>query len=92
MVVLGLIKLMADNTAPDIYGWVKNGGLIGILVAAVYGNYRGWWVSGREVRRMENRIKYLEESNIKWMEIAFKSTKITEEVTPLIREMKSETS
>lgn len=81
-----MLHIIADNTPIDILGWIQKGGIVGLLAAILFGGTKGWWYFGREVRTMQERIRYLEHSNAKWMELAFKSTKIVDDVLPLIRD------
>lgn len=39
-------------TIGDIIGWVRDGGVIAVLIIAVYGAFSEWWVTGRQYRRM----------------------------------------
>jgi hypothetical protein len=79
--------MIFDTTLDPVtlYDWITRGGLIGLLAFVIVGNYKGWWISKREADEKDRRISYLEHSNRQWMELAFKSTKITEEVTTMVR-------
>jgi hypothetical protein len=47
--------MVLSQTSPDmsILEWVATGGMIPLLLGIIYGNVKGWWVSGAMYKTME---------------------------------------
>lgn len=39
-------------TVGDIIGWVRDGGVIAVLIIVVWGALNEWWVTGKQYRRI----------------------------------------
>lgn len=55
----------------SIYNIIQTGGVTALLILIIVGGWKRWWVFGWQ-------YKAVEESNIRWMELALKSVNLTE--------------
>ena len=69
--------LLADTLNPSsIFDYVQWGGIIGLLLLFIVALQRKWIVMGWQ-------YKAVEESNVKWMELALRSTNLAESLDDL---------
>lgn len=63
----------------SVFDYIQWAGIVGLLLLFVLGLYRKWWVMGWQ-------YKAIEESNVKWMELAIRSTNLAESADALRKE------
>jgi hypothetical protein len=62
----------------SIYNIVQTGGVVAVLLIMIIGGVKKWWVFGWQYRAIE-------ESNIRWMELALRSTNLSESLDDINR-------
>lgn len=77
--------VLADPTTIDLLRYINSAGVIGILAFIVIAGWRGWWVSKGQYDELKARLAAVEEQNVKWMDLAFKATSISEQVSDILR-------
>lgn len=72
--------LLADTLTPTtFFDYIQWGGIVFILIVALFGFYKEWWVFGKYYRE-------LKESNARWMDLALRSANLAESIDQLRRE------
>lgn len=71
---------MIYDGAIQLFTWLQKGGFAAIFAFILFGGYRKWWVFGWHYKEVVDRLEKVEESNIKWMEIALRGTKVAENI------------
>lgn len=80
-----LIVLAAEATPTDLLHYINTGGIVGLLVFIIIAGWRGWWVTKREHDELKARCNLVEQQNVKWMELAFKATTVSEQVSEIVK-------
>jgi len=60
----------------SLYGLIQTGGVVGVLLIIIVGFVKRWWVLGWQ-------YKAIEESNAKWMELALRSTNLSQSIADM---------
>jgi len=72
--------IVLDALTPhSLFDYIQWGGIVTLLLLFVFGLFKKWWVMGWQ-------YKAIEESNVRWMELALRSTNLAESVTELRKE------
>jgi hypothetical protein len=72
-----MINLLADALAPqNTFDYIQWGGIVGILLFFIVALQRKWIVMGWQYRAIE-------QSNVRWMELALRSTNLAESLDKL---------
>ena len=58
------------------YNIIQTGGVIAVLLILIIGFQKKWWVMGWQ-------YKAVEDSNARWMELALRSTNLTQSIADL---------
>lgn len=61
------------------YNLIQAGGVIAVLLVIICGFYKKWWVMGWQ-------YKAIEESNARWMELALRSTNLSQSIAEIKNE------
>lgn len=73
--------LIASTFDPgSIFDWIQSGGIIGLLAFILIGGARKWWVFGWQYKDLQDRCGKVEQSNEMWMQLALRSTNVTEKL------------
>lgn len=77
--------ILTDVTPTDLIHWINSGGIVGLLAFIILAGWRGWWIPKREHDEIKVRLRTVEQQNVKWMELAFKATSVSEQVSDIVR-------
>lgn len=66
-------------TPTSIFDYIQWGGVVALLIGFIFGLLKGWWVLGKT-------YKEIKESEVRWMELALRSTNLAESLDILRRE------
>jgi hypothetical protein len=69
----------------DILKYISSVGVVGILVVAMYGGYKKWWVFGWNYRESEERTQKAEKERDDWRDLALHGTNLAEQTVDLFR-------
>jgi hypothetical protein len=64
--------------AGEFIGWIRDGGVIGVLAIIVWGAYREWWVSGATFRRTLAERDALQRDLFDVLRLADRATRVAE--------------
>lgn len=70
--------LMLFSDYADILKYLNSAGVLGVLILAIIGGYRRWWVYGWLYKQME-------QERDDWRNLALHGTKIAEQTVDLFR-------
>lgn len=62
--------VLADVTI-EIVKYINSAGILGVLIAILYGGFKGWWIWGSEYRKIED------ERDV-WRNLALRGTDLLE--------------
>lgn len=72
--------ILFDALTPhSVFDYIQWGGIVAMLLLFVLGLQKKWWVMGWQ-------YKAIEESNVKWMELALRSTNLAESIDNIRRD------
>jgi uncharacterized membrane protein len=76
---VGLFAFLADTapTVTDVLGWVRDGGVIGILVFFIVGFWRQWWVMGWQWEACQR-------DRDEWRQMALRGTDLAERLSTTV--------
>lgn len=63
----------------SLYQFIQLGGVVAVLLVILVGFYKKWWVMGWQ-------YKAVEESNAQWMELALRSTNLSQSIAEIKKE------
>jgi hypothetical protein len=81
-----LILLEVALTLSELIKAVSDLGVIGILVAVIFGGYRGWWVFGWQFKDLKQREKAATKERDDWRDLALRGTNIAQETVRIFRD------
>ena len=64
----------------EIFKWINDGCIIGVLVFIVITGSKKLWVFGWQYRDLEEKYRKVEESNVMWMQLALRSVNVTQQI------------
>lgn len=82
--------LLSDLTIQDLFKYLSQGGVLGLLIIMVYGGYKKWWVFGWIYQQSEDRTSKAEKERDDWRDLALHGTNLAEQTVDLFRRSRKE--
>lgn len=72
-------------TVAELFKYVNDGGVIGLMIVILAGGFRRWWVWGWAYKDMEIAKAKMEQERDDWRQLALHGTSLAEQTVNLFK-------